>query len=704
MGKYKVNTRTGKFDLVGRGAAPSVDSSVYSSDNTIDVTPTTEGYDVKLPTAFVKMAEGFIVDNGHGGNKKRMFSVSFPTSASWTSNVRIAISCLLRRGTTILGTSSIIVSCGYNGSIYCDMKIYCKKGVDLSNYVKAWGEVVPTVGNQGKICVWCNFDQNDESLSYSIGSRNSTTFFDFSRNNEYDNSLVADYTPTNFDGALTINGQRYDGRTDLTINIGSEQYTGSNPISLPLYQTIEQYNTTHPTNTLSVVDVFTATGNDGQDVGSYKRIPSICITNAGTMICATEDRASSSDASTTAIMIARLVNGNFTKKLVMPYKNVSYKKYDGSSWIDYTPATTDILKYRISSSEKLSQITGMVSGDIARIGYGKLMNPSFLIERDNKQGHVGRIYLFALSFAGGFYYDAHNIDGDCAYIYSDDDGVSWSDVNFLNQNIDTTSWQTAGPAPANGFEMSDGTLVIPCMGVRAGLNGSANAYGCGVAYKKVGGDWQFSRPLSGTESTAFEGVDGSIYLNVRTENYSSARSTYKYDMASNTWTKTTNVEFYPHIAIQSNIERVSIDNMNVYLMAILDTSSTSRRNNTIWVSADGLIWGKLMRIYSVVGDGYNAVTLFGDKCGFVFEKKGSIGFVDLSKIILSHIKSSFEYEIYNKIYHIDPTKKQLIDLGDELSDVEREVEAIGANLGGFAIRESIGTPTTIESNTIYFIR
>lgn len=55
--KYKFNPITGKFDIVGDGEGDSM--TITSSDQSVDVSPTADGYDLQVPAA--KMLEGYHV-------------------------------------------------------------------------------------------------------------------------------------------------------------------------------------------------------------------------------------------------------------------------------------------------------------------------------------------------------------------------------------------------------------------------------------------------------------------------------------------------------------------------------------------------------------------------------------------------------------------------------------------------------------------
>jgi len=332
--------------------------------------------------------------------------------------------------------------------------------------------------------------------------------------------------------------------------------------------------------------------------GWKKRIPAVLVTPQGAFLAATEHRPSTSDGSLTGIFLAR--------------------KVQGGEW-----------EYDL---ETLAYNAG---------GWGKFMNPSFTIDEKGAHGPAGRIFLFflAMDTPTGLAPNATATQMASCYVYSDDDGRTWSEIARVPHGSwgDTYEWMV--PSPANGIQLEDGTLMIPCMG-----RGSGHWYSA-ILYKRPGEDWRYSKATEedeDNESICYLGSDGEVYLNCRNEANGHVRNLYRFDVSSNSLVKVDN-PFDPNIICQGTICKASSEGRDFYLMSLCDPTEYNRRNRiTVWVSPDALHWTKAVRITDESGSaGYSAIDFRDGKCGVVWEDDSTIetiGFTDLTPFVPVFLK------------------------------------------------------------------
>ena len=357
---------------------------------------------------------------------------------------------------------------------------------------------------------------------------------------------------------------------------------GVNKQANPFFETFDTYNTNYDPDIVKEVVFSTAIDGGG---GATRRIPTCIITNSNTMLAACEVRSSTADNSQTGIILARKSGGTWSYNNILPYD----------------PDT-----------------------------YGKCMNPSFVIDRTGAHGTNGRIFLFFLAFPitannNGYARDASTAEMDCCYIYSDDDGVTWSAMTSI-KSAWSADWVWVGSSPSNGGQMTDGTLVIPCMGR------FSNKWYSGVLYKKTSGTWTFSeKSLMGAdnESAIFVGKDEKVYLNCRNENNGHTRNLYTLDFGTNKLAKVT-YDYDPNLICQQSIAKGVINGTTCFMQSACDPYSYNTRNRvTVWISADGLVWQRLIRVEDATTYGYSVVDVYSNRAAVIYEDQGTITFVDL---------------------------------------------------------------------------
>lgn len=331
---------------------------------------------------------------------------------------------------------------------------------------------------------------------------------------------------------------------------------------------------------------------DGVDIEasdkSARRIPAFIVGNDSTYFAACEARTSLSDGSQIEILFA---------KKSPEEKDWSYKTlfaYDADS------------KY-------------------------KYMNPSFVIDRDGIEKE-GRIYLFCMKFQitdsnRGEWINLAGTEVNNVYKYSDDNGDTWSEETVMDSW--GNSWKFATISCTNSIIMSNGTLVCPIMG----YNSSSKSHS-GLVYRKKGETtWKYASPSPSegeNECTIYENK-GTLYVNTR--NTSTKRCVYTYDFESDSYTLV-DTSFVPNNPCCADIEELTINNLHLYTMSFIDTETNERANPTVWVSVDGIIFARAIKLYDgTVGSnaGYCVTSSYNSYLASLYERDGKIYFVDLTE-------------------------------------------------------------------------
>lgn len=98
-------------------------------------------------------------------------------------------------------------------------------------------------------------------------------------------------------------------------------------------------------------------------------------------------------------------------------------------------------------------------------------------------------------------------------VYSDDDGLTWSEPENWTKRLKKEEWYLFAPAPGNGISLKDGTLVMPTQGRDAEGRPFSN-----IMWSRDGGkSWTVSEAARSntTECAVVELGDGSVMLNMR---------------------------------------------------------------------------------------------------------------------------------------------------------------------------------------------
>lgn len=332
------------------------------------------------------------------------------------------------------------------------------------------------------------------------------------------------------------------------------------------------------------------------------RIPSAVITNEGTILVATENRQEIDDKGVIDLLISRKDENTSTWNIV--------------NMIPYNEAT-----------------------------YGRTDSPSFVIDRLGAHGHKGRIYMFATQTTNYDYFLKSSAEeDDFIFIYSDDDGKTWSPAISLKEYWNDSDYTAIATSVCNGIQLSDGTFLIPIIVLK---NGNFRS---GILTKKPGKDWSFSvyTNIDGdNECSIYLDNDERIILDCRT--IEKIHRKYRYDMANNS------LELMPYnvsvpIDLKAEITEIQTDSVKYYLTTYVDTSRGVRENLTLYGSFDAINWVKLYTIKEGEGVAYGNVAFFNGKIVVAYEDLAS------QKIKIQDISS-----MSDKIANILEGKKNVSD-------------------------------------------
>lgn len=324
-------------------------------------------------------------------------------------------------------------------------------------------------------------------------------------------------------------------------------------------------------------------------LNAIHRIPSIVITNKGTQLVTCENRILWDDKGDMDILVSRKPKGE-------------------KVWH---------LKRVIPHSAKT---------------YGRSMNPIFLVDRNGKQGHKGRIYLFACHMSCEDYgMEATPDEIDFVYKYSDDDGITWSPEYSLKKYWNTQEYTFVIPSACNGIQLKDGTFLVPTMVCKD------QKWRSGIVYKKAGHDWKFSTYSlfeDDNECCVYLDPDDRIVLECRT--YAGIRRRYCYNIEDD---KLEPLQDAPNSEkIKVEIHESLIDGKRVYLMSKIDKAIPTERGEirediTLFASIDGYNWKKIYRLQKgEVPGAYSNVATYGDVIAICYETCIEIKVQDISHL------------------------------------------------------------------------
>jgi len=321
------------------------------------------------------------------------------------------------------------------------------------------------------------------------------------------------------------------------------------------------------------------------------RIPSLFITQKGTLLISCENRNIVADKGEIDVLLARKGTAN-------------------SDWQYQTVFTNDSAK-------------------------GRVMNPIFSQDNFNN-----RIYLFAARLANKnkFATDHSTKEMDCVYKYSDDDGISWSDEISLKSKWNIHDYSGSLPSASNGIQASNGTLYVPTMVVKN------NNWHSGLLTKVKGNDWYFSleTPNAGdNESTVYLDNENRVVLDCRT--FNGVRNKYYYDEKKDFFVKAPDNRIESIIDLKAEITKCVLAEKTLYLMSFVNTRSNKRENISLFASKDGINW-KFIHLLEKGSNrfSYSNVSCYNDKIYVVYETETCIKLKDISILKKDIISKVFD--------------------------------------------------------------
>ena len=452
-----------------------------------------------------------------------------------------------------------------------------------------------------------------------------------------------DYVAPDSEGVVTMtqfNNKSISGGIDLNFWITGSAVGASyrfevleavvDGVSLPIVQ---------DASVVHLGGIVVNTGGDKISVRGYQgiaeevvqcfRIPALVTSNAGTLIAAYDIRYDNS------VDLQRDID-----------VGVKRSTDGGKTWSDIILAM-DMGTYGYSVTDENSWKEAQLNNGIG--------DPCLLVDEN-----TGRLFCFAV-WAHGHHYDSDNrclfwagkgfeIDDTPQFmmVYSDDDGITWSDPVNITRQIKKYDWRMTFQGPGRGITMKDGTLVIPIQhqeGEERIMHGTY-PLNSGVAYSTDHGETWHAHNFAHTvtsESAVAEIEPGKLMLSMRDETDSQYRRVFTTTDLGRTWTEhSSNGKVYEQSACEASLIHVdAADNVlgqDLLLMSNPQGTTGWRSCITIQASLDkGATWTHRLLVDPGGSLGYSCLTMIDNATvGILYESsRGDIFFqaVPLTDIV-----------------------------------------------------------------------
>lgn len=337
-------------------------------------------------------------------------------------------------------------------------------------------------------------------------------------------------------------------------------------------------NGTFKFSSLSAIDTTTFQSLAGE----YKlRIPFCETTNRGTIIVGADIRENTtSDQTRISIGIVRSTDGGTTfsdPQIIIPHTEESEwdRSMDGTILVDRVSGRIYVFAHRVTSTD--------------------------VWERVHKMGN----YPF-----------------DCVYVYSDDDGLSWSKPQSWRSSldIDDSSVVSVFGGVGHGITMTDGTLVLPIQCKMAYEEDSTTFnIQSGIAYSvDRGKSWKCETlvPCYSSECMVVEYEPGRLMLNAKS--YIRRRRVFTTSDLGRSWN--------PHETDQTLIEpnacQGTLHQISKWGFFLNPMNEKTRQNITLQITDDYLSWHPVLELYNERCFGYTCLCNSGDNVYACIETMG----------------------------------------------------------------------------------
>jgi sialidase-1 len=211
-------------------------------------------------------------------------------------------------------------------------------------------------------------------------------------------------------------------------------------------------------------------------------------------------------------------------------------------------------------------------------------------------------------------------------VRSTDDGLTWSSPANLTRSLKKESWWLFAPAPQSGFQMADGTLVMPVQG-RTGRE-PLETFATVMISRDHGQSWSVGNPAysGGNECQAALLSDNSIMLNIRNDHERFRAVTVTKDLGQTWDAHPTSRRTLIEPNCNGSLLRVAYERNGETRHALLFANphtQKGRTHHTIQVSFDdGMTWPESHHLLldEGRGAGYPSLTQIDkDHVGIVYE-------------------------------------------------------------------------------------
>jgi len=230
------------------------------------------------------------------------------------------------------------------------------------------------------------------------------------------------------------------------------------------------------------------------------------------------------------------------------------------------------------------------------------------------------------------------VTGQLIMVRSEDDGLTWSEVINITNQVKDPEWRLLLQGPGRGITLKDGTLVFPAQFRDAtGMPWSTIIYS-----KDHGNTWNIGKGAKAntTEAQCVQLSDGSIMLNMRdngnrtAKDYNNGRSVaITYDLGETWIMHPSSNNALPEPVCMASLISADLD-IEGKIVRVLFFSNpdnrTERKNITVKASLDeGVTWPSEyeVEIYSPECFGYSCLTLIDkETLGIIYEGKKDLFF------------------------------------------------------------------------------